>query len=60
MVVGVKMEHRAASSKIGLAPVRSSSYFVPVHKNQLREPENRRLDISKSNLTCGGKGGMEA
>jgi hypothetical protein len=60
MIVGVKMEHRAASSEIGMTPVRSSSHFVPVHKGQLREQENQRLDISDKKLTCGGKVRTEA
>jgi len=54
------MEHRAASSEIGMTPVRSSSHFVPVHKGQLREQENQRLDISDKKLTCGGKVRTEA
>jgi hypothetical protein len=60
MVVGVKMEHRVASSEIGMTPVRSSGRFVPVHKCQLHVAENQRLGISEKKLTCGGKVGMEA
>jgi len=60
MVVGVKMEHRAASSEIGMAPVRSISRFVLAHKYQLRNLDNQRLDISDKKLTCGGKVGTEA
>ena len=60
MVVGVKMEHRAASSEIGIAPVRSSSRFVLARKYQLRDLDNQGLDISNKKLTCGGKVGTEA
>ena len=59
MVVGVKMEHRAASSEIGMTPVRSSSRFVLAYKHQLRDLDNQRLDISDKKLTCGGKVGTE-
>jgi len=54
------MEHRAASSEIGMTPVRSISRFVPIHKYQLRNLDNQRLDISDKKLTCGGKVGTEA
>jgi hypothetical protein len=60
MIVGVKMELRAASSEIGVTPVRSSGRFVLVHKYQLRDLDNQRLDISDKKLTCGGKVGTEA
>jgi hypothetical protein len=54
------MEHRAASSEIGMTPVRSSGQYVLVHKHQLRDLDNQMLSISNKKLTCGGKVGTEA
>jgi hypothetical protein len=54
------MEHSAASSEIGMTPVRASCRFAPVRNYQLCEPENQMLGISNKKLTCGGKVGTEA
>ena len=60
MVVGVKMEHRVASSEIGMASKRSRSFYNPIEMNQLRKLENQRLGVSDNNLTCGGRVGTGA